>query len=127
MHAPEGATDIFKRFWKKVEVGGYSSIEWPAKAKPDCWVWVGASTQGGVSTKHKRNRYGNFRVGYKMWKAHRFAWVQIACRTLEGGDTIDHRCHYTLCVNPTHMRVRTRGANTADANRRRGRLGKHER
>lgn len=120
MHAPEGAPDALKRFWAKVEVGGYSTIEWPAKAKPDCWIWTGASSQGGVSTKHKRNRYGNFKVQGTTWKAHRFSWVQIACQTLEGGDTIDHRCHFTLCVNPIHLRVKSRKENSADANRRRG-------
>lgn len=78
-----------------------------------CWLWTAASDYLG---------YGQFSVGGRMIKAHRYAWEQqngpiapglIAC----------HKCDTPACVNPDHLFLGTHKANAVD----RGRKGRHRR
>lgn len=103
-------THIEDRFWPKVE-------------KTDtCWNWTAAQTSTG---------YGIFGDGYrgrtKMWKAHRLSYLLVTGEDPEGY-SIDHLCHNTLCVNPSHLRKTThkqnlenrRGANSNSSSGIRG-------
>ena len=83
---------LSERFLSKIEVG-------------DCWRWTG-SINGG-----KNGGYGNFRVGGKVVKAHRYAWERLVGPIPEGMIT-DHLCLNRACVNPDHIEIVTRGENT---------------
>lgn len=61
-----------------------------------CWVWLAAS----------RNDYGILSVEGKAASAHRRAY-ELTTGTKLGALLCDHRCHNTLCVNPTHLRATT--------------------
>ena len=74
------------RFWAKVIID----------CACDCWVWVGARTEGG---------YGQFRVGGRRGQvklAHRLAW-ETWRGPIPPELQIDHLCRVRACVNPAHM------------------------
>ena len=69
-----------------------------------CWIWLGYCD---------RNGYGDIKVEYKSWRAHRFSWV------LHGGDIPEgqyvlHKCDEPSCVNPDHLFVGTQDDNIQD-------------
>ena len=74
------------RFWAKVDKSG------------DCWIW-----QGGIRNS---DGYGAFKVGKKMWPAHRYSYF-LANGSIPEGLVIDHSCHNPPCVNPAHLRAVT--------------------
>lgn len=80
-----------ERFWAKVRQG----------APDECWIWTGTAPDG----------YGQFRVGAKKVKAHRFAYALASGQPIAPGIQIDHRCHNTICVNPSHLREATNKQN----------------
>lgn len=81
---------LVERFWEKVE-------------KTDsCWVWTGS-----------KDRYGWFRVGSKMTKAHRFSYI-IHKGEIPLGMCVLHKCDNPPCVNPTHLYIGTMADNNRD-------------
>jgi hypothetical protein len=76
-------------FWAKVE------------KTADCWEWRASRFPDG---------YGQVRVKFNgNWRsvgAHRVAY-QDTFGPIAAGAMIDHRCHNTACVNPSHLRLAT--------------------
>lgn len=79
------------RFWNKVDASG------------DCWLWIGAT--------FTPKAYGQFRVGKRLVKAHRYAWEDLVGK-IPPDMTIDHLCRVKLCVNPDHLEVVTASINS---------------
>lgn len=72
-----------ERFWKKVH-------------KTDsCWLWIGAKRHRG---------YGDAWWNGRHFAAHRltYSW---AIGPIPDGETIDHKCGVTACVNPKHLQT----------------------
>lgn len=80
---PEG------RFWSKVRKTG------------TCWVWEGSKSQRG---------YGSFYFQGKVRTAHRVSW-EFANGKIDPDLVLDHICHNTSCVRPSHLRPVTQGEN----------------
>lgn len=81
--------DDNKRFWEKVN-------------KTDtCWNWTAG--KNGVG-------YGAIRIQDKQQLAHRvsFEWHY---GPIPAGSEVDHLCHNTACVNPSHLRLATSAIN----------------
>jgi hypothetical protein len=70
-----------------------------------CWVWTGCAPE--VSNGF---RYGQIRVDGKTAYVHRVAY-QLQTGDDPGEFDVDHRCHNTLCVRGTHLRLATRSQN----------------
>lgn len=89
-------TEAHDRFWALVRREG------PIPAhRPDlgpCWLWRGATRDGGVDDCYGRWRPdGHGRQVY----AHRFA---LGCvEALVDGLEVDHLCRVRLCCNPRHL------------------------
>lgn len=77
-----------------------------AKTTPEpmsgCLLWTGAWGQS--------EGYGSFRIGERVFPAHRAAWL-LAGRTIPDGLEIDHICENPSCVELTHLRLATRAFN----------------
>jgi hypothetical protein len=62
-----------------------------------CWFWTGARSRG----KGNRKWYGSFKVKGRAVRAHRFSDEVLAKRgPLPRGHHRDHKCEFSLCVNP---------------------------
>lgn len=84
--------NLIQRFWSYVD-----------KTK-DCWNWTSGLFRGG---------YGQFRVGKKKVKAHRFSWI-INGGFIPRNYIILHKCDNPCCVKPTHLFLGTHKANAID-------------
>lgn len=73
------------RFWQKVE------------KTQSCWVWTGSRDRKG---------YGKRDGGL----AHRFAY-ELANGPIRDGAMVDHICHNTSCVRPSHLRLANNSQN----------------
>lgn len=80
-----------ERFLEKIQINKTS----------ECWEWVASKFQNG---------YGQFKVGDKNYKAHRFSYEMLVGPIPEDMQ-IDHICHVKTCVNPSHLRPCTRSEN----------------
>lgn len=91
MTSEEFTWNWLSRFWEKVN-----------KTK-GCWYWLG---------KPSRNGYGNFKLNYKQWIAHRLSWF------IHYGDPgekfVCHKCDNPLCVRPDHLFLGTHQDNMDD-------------
>lgn len=81
------------RFWGKVNKDGHGG----------CWVWLGY-----------RQKFGHGWLGDDYGLAHRYAW-KIAGHGLRDEDCLLHKCDNPPCVNPAHLFVGDRVANSADS------------
>ena len=74
----------------------------------DCIEWNGALSSSG---------YGNVTVKRKTWKAHRLAWTK-ANGDIPEGLCVLHKCDNRKCVNPSHLFLGDRQANSDDMMRK---------
>lgn len=77
------------RFWSKVDKSG------------DCWTWQASTDRFG---------YGHIWFNEKLVYAHRFSYA-LAYGECANNLVIDHMCHNSLCVNPSHLQLVTRQQN----------------
>ena len=56
-----------------------------------CWEWTGAKVGKG---------YGRFKMGKKLWAAHRVAFLFCYGQRPE---VVCHKCHCPSCVRPDHL------------------------
>ncbi len=85
---------ILERFFEKI-----SHID-----QNECWIWSGAKTG-------THGQYGGFTFEGKLQQSHRVIW-KILVGPIPDKMTIDHLCETTLCQNPDHMELATRGDNS---------------
>lgn len=67
-----------------------------------CWGWTAFRSEKG---------YGQFRVGVRTVRAHRFAYEAMV-GPIPDGLTIDHLCRNRGCQNPDHLEPVTSRENT---------------
>lgn len=85
---------------------------WAKVDKTDnCWNWTGSRSSNG-RTHH---RYGNAWIGGKCIRTHRFSYAE-AYGPIPAGLVIDHMCHNTACVRPSHLRAITQKQNCENRN-----------
>lgn len=69
-----------------------------------CWNWLGALTTKG---------YGRLQLKrYRIYYAHRVAWMILARRKIPEGKQLDHLCRNRKCANPAHLEAVTSRENT---------------
>lgn len=71
----------------------------------DHLIWTGSSSAG----------YGHLRIDGSLVLAHRYSWEQANGESADGHE-VDHICHVTLCVEPTHLRRADRRENLSNRN-----------
>lgn len=86
----QASEDDVRRFMRFVEV-----------LPSGCWYWTGARSRG----KGNRKWYGSFRLGRRTVRAHRFASEVLGGQECPPGHDRDHRCEFSLCVNPECIEV----------------------
>lgn len=89
------------RFWKKV------------KKTVRCWEWQAArsSDNYGIYGTGEKTLHGAPRT----MSAHRFSYcLTHNLKVLPKGFDVLHSCDNSICVNPAHLRMDTRLANTRD-------------
>lgn len=79
---------VEERFWAKVDKSG------------ECWEWTAGKAKG----------YGYFYIDRTRTLAHRTAYA-LTVEALPSSIHLDHICHNTSCVNPSHLRPVTRKEN----------------
>lgn len=72
-----------------------------------CWYWTGARSRG----KGNKKWYGSFHIGGKVVRAHRFASEVLGEKICPKGYHRDHKCRFSMCVNPNHIEVVTHEEN----------------
>jgi HNH endonuclease len=70
-----------------------------------CWLWIGAKVPKG---------YGQFKIGEKVYRAHRVAYELFKEEVPEGMFVL-HSCDNPSCVNPDHLFVGTNSDNIQDS------------
>lgn len=61
-----------------------------------CWYWTGARSRG----KGNKKWYGSFWVNGKTIRALSFSCWAIGGKELPEGHDRDHKCCFSMCVNP---------------------------
>jgi len=92
-----------QRFWAKVR-----QPEMPHH----CWEWT-ASTRGWAN----RRKYGQFRVGDRIFYAHRIAYCAVRGWPLDyltDNLAVLHACDNPLCCSPHHLSIGTQLENVID-------------
>lgn len=89
-----------ERFWSKVNKSGTIP-----NRRPDlgpCWEWTGSKLPEG---------YGTFRVSRDLVvRVHRYVY-EITNGAIPDGETVDHLCFNTSCVNPAHLEAVSNATN----------------
>ena len=75
-----------------------------AVMKTPCIPWEGKLSPDG---------YGQFTRDMQHWLAHRWSFTQ-AKGPIPTGLCVDHECRNRACINPEHLRLKTRGANAVE-------------
>lgn len=101
--------DLFGDLAKDVErfLAKLSIAEGPLDTA--CWQWTGARSRGQGNVQW----YGSFRWRGATWRAHKWSFVHVGRRLFVPGHHLDHLCSCSLCVNPRHLEMVTRGENQA--------------
>lgn len=81
--------------WRALESRFWAKVQKPPEG--GCWIWTAAKFAHG---------YGAF--GKRL--AHRVAY-EACVGPIPKGLVIDHACHNTSCVNPSHLRLATKSQN----------------
>lgn len=69
-----------------------------------CWIWSGYCDGNG---------YPQFKLrGSARW-ATRMSYLVFRGR-LDAGKEIDHKCHNTSCINPSHLRQKSKSENSRE-------------
>ncbi len=89
---PRRKRPVAERFWSKV------------KKTAGCWLWSGSLCSNG---------YGQFFFDARLRPAHQIAW-QLAFGPIPAGLWVLHHCDVRNCVNPSHLFLGDREANTRD-------------
>lgn len=90
----------------------------PGKLKTDCWIWQkGCCNKGyGFIYIYDENAQGTGkkkqRGKSKAHRAHIVSWV-LANGPVGADMTLDHLCHNTRCIRPSHLEEVTRPENSA--------------
>lgn len=71
-----------------------------------CWYWMGARSKG-----RGKKFYGSFYINGKVVRAHRFASEVFNGDICPEGHHRDHKCNFSMCVNPDHIEVVTGAEN----------------
>jgi hypothetical protein len=111
--APNRRRPVEERFWEKVDKNGPIPTHRPELGP--CWVWIGSCDTGG---------YGLIRIGRKVEKAHRYAYMRDH-GPLEHGIQVLHHCDNTACCRTAHHFTGTLQDNMRDRNAK-GRQAKLE-
>lgn len=82
------------------------------KKESSCWIWKGPLFSGG---------YGQFKIGKKNLKAHRFSYIYFK-GDIPNGKLVCHKCDNPSCVNPDHLWIGTYKENAEDRDKK-GRTG----
>ena len=91
------ADKIKKRFWSKVVKKGCG-----------CWEWSGSFGHGG---------HGLFRVGDKLFLAHKLAYLWSG-RKIKPGQVLLHACDNPRCVNVKHLKAGSIQDNVRDRSKK---------
>lgn len=90
-----------ERFWSKVDMLN------PPKSElmhlGGCWTWTGKP--------RKEDGYGQFRLGNRVVKAHKFGYEHVV-GPVPDGLVLDHLCRNRICIRPGHLEPVTIGENT---------------
>lgn len=84
-----------ERFWAKVQIG----------APNECWPWMASLNRGGYGRFNSGGHHGPIVL------AHRYSY-ELLVRPIPGEMTIHHLCFNRACVNPSHLDVLSRPANS---------------
>lgn len=87
-----------KRFWSRVAVG----------EADECWEWRVAKNS---------DKYGNFWIHDRSWRAHRVAWI-LTYGPIPNGLLVCHKCDNPGCCNPYHLFLGTSKDNQIDSARK---------
>lgn len=100
-HNFRGRRDDTERFWSHVNVG----------SSDECWEWNGqiATTGYGAFAIPRKGSARSFHpIG-----AHRFSY-ELTYGPIPEGMCVLHSCDNRKCVNPSHLRIGTKGDNNRD-------------